>query len=454
MFAILLVLIVIAYRAPSTAPALQNNGVTGGTYTGGVTSQNGYRTVYLAVSDPSELPNGTTSLTFRITNSSAYAWGYGWVRSPGYGQINLVSLSNASLVVSRLEVPENALLTESSIGVQDAKITISGKTYQMVSENVIVAPVIGNGIGNTVLLSITPFVAPSYNTSSTNSTVSAVFAANSVLYNNLTQTTIGSYDKAGSVSDRNLIWITSPSLMVNGSNISLSFQVSGSGPDANIGKVIITGPLVTSYDTNKVENISEAYASEAVSKYIDGEQQNSAGSSLVTSNGIVSLIFNTSSKFNSSSIGISEQYYTGAMQVAEGLSGILISNFSTLTKGTWASNIFGSANGETRINVTALKVGLATGISNSIYNNDVAYANLQTGVKSVGFGILDNGTLVPNGAEQGITIGSGNDTLAYNGVISIGKSGTVQVSLIKGANYTIGVIGENDSYATASVTAT
>ena len=449
-----MVLVVIAYRAPSTAPVLQNNGVTGGTYTGGVTSQNGYRTVYLAVSDPSALPNGTTSLTFRITNSSAYAWGYGWVRSPGYGQINLVSLSNASLIISKLEVPENALLTESSIGVQDARITISGKTYQIVSDKLIVAPVTGNGIGNTVLLSITPFVSPSYNSSGANSTVYAVFAANSVLYNNMTQTTIGSYGEAGSVRDRNLIGIASPSLVVNGANISLSFQASGYGPGANIDKVIITGPIGTSYDTNKVENISETYAGEAVSKYIDEQQQNSAGSSLVTSNGIVSLVFNTSGKFNSSSIGISEQYYTGAMQIAEGLSGILISNFSTLTKGTWASNIFGSANGETRINVTALKIGLAAGISNSIYRNDTAYANLQTGVESVSFGILNNETLVPNGAGDGLMVGQGNDTLTYNGNITIGRSGTVHVSLVKGANYTIGVIGGNDSYATASVTAT
>ncbi len=433
---------------------LQNSGVTGGTYTGGVTSQNGYRTVYLSVSDPSELPPGTTSLTFRIANSSVYAWGYGWVRSSGYGQINLVSLSNSSLIVSRLEVPENALLTESSIGVQDAMITISGKTYRMISDNVIVAPVIGNSIGNTVLLSITPFVTPSYNSGSANSTVSASFAATSILSDNMTQTAIGSYDAKVPVSDRNQIEIRSPSLAVHGTNISLSFQVSGSGPGANIDRVIVTGPLVTSYDTNKVENMSENYANEAVSRYVREEQSASAGSSIVTSNGIVSLVFNTSSKFNSSSIGISEQYYTGAVQIAEGLSGILISNFSTLTKGTWMTSIFGTANGEASINVTALKTDLTAEISNSIYRNDTTYADLQTGVESVMFGVPGNGTLVPNGAEQGMMIGPENITISYDGGITIGRSGTIHVGLINGANYTIGVIGGNDSYATTSVTAT
>ena len=193
---------------------------------------------------------------------------------------------------------------------------------------------------------------------------------------------------------------------------------------------------------------------EGVSRYIHEEQSASSGSSLVTSNGIVSLIFNTSNKFNSSSIGISEQYYAGAEQIAEGLSGILISNFSTLTKGTWAASIFNSANGEASINVTALKADLSAGISNSIYRNDTAYADLQTGVESVSFGVIDNGTLTANGAGQGVTIGNGNATLTHNGSIAIGRSGTVRVNLVKGANYTIGIIGGNDSYATASVTAT
>ncbi len=452
LFAAIVVLIVLGLNTPKSTPN-QSSGITGGIYTGGVTSPNGYRTVYLAVTDPSTLPNGTTALTFRITNSSAYAWGYGWVRSPGYGVVNLLTLNNSNLVVSELEVPENALVTESAIGIKDASIRISGRTYELNISNDIIAPVSENAISNTIVFSITPFIYPIYANGSQNAT-SATFAANAVAaYNAVQGTAIGTYGTASPALDQNLLRIDSASLSENDGISSISLSVIGSGPGADITGLVITGPLRISYDNGSIDNVSYMYANKAVEKYVQKMQDSNSGSSLITSNGIISLVFNTSSKFNSSSIGIDQQYYTGAIQIAEGLSSILVSNFSTLTKGTVASGIFSSSEGVSKVNVTALESDVEAGIKKGIYSNDKGYVDLQSNIDSVRFGVAENGTLVPYENEAGLNLGVSNSSLSYSGVISGGTAGTVHVGLVNGANYTLGVFGGNDSYATIQVKA-
>lgn len=128
----------------------------------------------LLLTDPPQVPSGTTSLTIAYSSLMVEvngAAGQQWITANGSGTIDLMQLINVSEVIGAANLPSNSTVEAVRFTVTSSNITVGNRTSSvLLSNSTIVAKVVGSRDVNStsgVLLDFTPTVAAIYTGNST-----------------------------------------------------------------------------------------------------------------------------------------------------------------------------------------------------------------------------------------------------------------------------------------------
>ncbi len=132
----------------------------------GTLSSSGNSYVPISLTDPPQVPNGTTSLIATYSSVGVHLVGSNssgsWITSQTSGKVDLMSLVNVSEVIAGISVPANAAINEVRFNITNANITINGTIYNVTVPNEeITARVSGNEKVNAssgVLVDLSPSV--------------------------------------------------------------------------------------------------------------------------------------------------------------------------------------------------------------------------------------------------------------------------------------------------------
>ena len=192
----------------------------------------------ISITDPAEVPNGTTSL--EISYSSFHVVYKNSTASPAQstdisasGNLNLLSLINSSEVLAEANLPINASVVLVQFNITSANITINGSVYPVViPSNKLTAPVPGAfsriNASTGLILDFTPVVMSVY---SANSTQYVLVPSIRAIASRIIKRTIGEVTHLDNNTLRNLdavrsnITITSATVSSIGNSTSISVTV-------------------------------------------------------------------------------------------------------------------------------------------------------------------------------------------------------------------------------------
>ncbi|MCL4389243.1 MAG: winged helix-turn-helix domain-containing protein [Candidatus Marsarchaeota archaeon] len=129
----------------------------------------------LSLTDPPQVPSGTTALTVSYSSLQAHLInginGSAWINVSGSGALNLMSLVNVSQVIGAAKVPNNAIINQIRFDITSAQITVNGTTYNVtVPNSQIIAELRSRAVINSstnILVDLSPTVATIYTANST-----------------------------------------------------------------------------------------------------------------------------------------------------------------------------------------------------------------------------------------------------------------------------------------------
>lgn len=131
--------------------------------------------VVFSLTDPPSVPAGTQSLNITYSSLQAHYVGTGnssaWVTGYGSGNLDLMTLINASQIIGTGSVPANSTIDQVKFAISSASIVINGTAYNVtVPSGELVVPVTGaNKVtsNSSVLIDLSPVVTTIYTNSST-----------------------------------------------------------------------------------------------------------------------------------------------------------------------------------------------------------------------------------------------------------------------------------------------
>ncbi len=179
---VVLVIVIVAGAAYlfSTGSKGQYTTTTAGGSTVTTISGSGYNEVPIAMTDPPNVPNGTSALVITYSNVQVHTFGTnssGWVNASGSGSVNLIEVVNSSQTVADANLAANTTINIVRFNITSAKITINGTTYNVsVPSNQVTVAITGSQKVNSssaVLIDFYPTVN-SHTSAQSNSTSSAV----------------------------------------------------------------------------------------------------------------------------------------------------------------------------------------------------------------------------------------------------------------------------------------
>jgi len=401
----------------------------------------GSQQVPIVLTDPQQVPPGTSSLIISYSSVQAHLSNAGnssgWINASGSGSIDLTVLINVSQIIGIASIPTNASINTIRFSVTEATIAINGTAYNVtVPSGQVTAHVTGKTTVNStssVLLDLSPTVVAIVTTNSTVfvmvPSVKAIIVprgAGALVLNVGARNDLTSEERARLEEGQTAL------------NLTITSALLSVSPD-NVTHISIT------------------------------VRDNSNASIIIKHAGIFG---NISATFNNATIHAKAQAYvnnTLTHMESRRLCANTMTNSSNEGEGGIGSIIIGKSDGfGLRINNSVrVNTSICTQAGLSLFRQrlDQALVNVsariesdQVHFKALPFAIASNDTLVvpPNTEEfeaSGIIVQPGQSaTLSFNGVISLGD-GLIRVTLISGVTYKISVQGE-EAIAVANVTAT
>ena len=161
--AVIVIIIAAAFVLLYTGGASQPGGAS--TSTSGSGQQASMAQFPILMTDPAQVPNGTTALNIGYSSVQAlYAKGAsnGWVNAAGSGSLNLMSVINVSSVIASASVPNGSSVSEVRFNITSANIVINGTMYPLtVPSSQIIAHIKGSqqvNASSSVLVDLSPVV--------------------------------------------------------------------------------------------------------------------------------------------------------------------------------------------------------------------------------------------------------------------------------------------------------
>jgi hypothetical protein len=423
---IAIVLIVVSVSAP-------NKGVSTST----VLSSTGAVSTPVLLTDPPQVPNGTSALVVSYSSLAVHTSGTstsGWINAQGSGSVNLMNITNTSQIIGTANLSANTTINMVRFAVTSASITINGVTSNVtVPSGYITAQVTGNQKVNAstgALLDFTPTVATIFTANSTLFVL--VPSVRAVLVGNQSvsaSTHIGAHvqlmesDRVSLEAARPNVSVVASSLSVSGNTTTLSVTVKdNSNMSVDLRHLLL-------YGNQSVFVIPENSLNATV--HINASDESSVG------NGI--------------GVGVNAGVGVGA--------------------GIGSSSGNGSDHGNGSGNAPSNTVGEGSGSSSSGENaishaNESEHETLSVGLEAeqlreFAFQIAQNGTLtlpsLNSESEQesnggyNMTAGS-TATFTFTGVISEGE-GHIVIAPTPGSVYRLVVSGEQGARASTNITA-
>ncbi len=199
--------------------------------------------VPVMMTDPAQVPIGTSALVFTYTAVKVYTTGplgTSVVNGTGSGSVNLISIQNKTQVLGYANLSANSTISKVGFNVTSVTITINGTSYNVpVSNPTVYVSVSGNGKvaqGAGVLIDYTPTVSAAFNNNS--ATFVRVPAAKATIVGGISSSFARSVGATASISANASaslaaitpqINITSASVSVSGNNTTISITVKNNG---------------------------------------------------------------------------------------------------------------------------------------------------------------------------------------------------------------------------------
>jgi hypothetical protein len=249
--------VILSGSAPASVPA------SSVPTSSGQALQSSNATTYTPVmlTDPPIVPNGTSSLIIAYSSVSAHLKGSNssaWVTSNTVGNVDLISLVNASEVIAGLSLPTNSIVNALKFDIKSANIMINGTVYNVtVPSNMVDAQVFGSERINSttdLLLDLSPTVIAEYSNNSTVFVMLPAVKAVVVSHENESNVTASTNNSIGrkyklnrwdnfslSHAHANLS-ITGASLQVSNGTTNLEVTIDNNGnATADLTNVVIVG---------------------------------------------------------------------------------------------------------------------------------------------------------------------------------------------------------------------
>ncbi len=138
-------------------------------------SPSGTTQYYLQLTDPPQVPVGTTSLVATYTSvrlHETFSNGTGtWINSSESGSVDLMSLVNVSQIIAEFQVSANAIVDKAQLDISSANITINGTTYPVTIANPVITVNIQQNAtssnSSSILVDLSPTVVTIFTSNST-----------------------------------------------------------------------------------------------------------------------------------------------------------------------------------------------------------------------------------------------------------------------------------------------
>jgi len=458
-------------------------------------SSNG--TVALLLTDPAQVPDGTTALNVSFNGARFHESGAsnstGFVNVNVSGTINLLSLLNVSQTLGVVSLNKSKGYNTVMLNLSSSTITINGTTYNVTlpSKSLIIHITGFNATTGATLIDLSPTIVQIVSSNQTIFVMVPSVKAVAIGSSNINSTTVhvGARVSLNSNMHSRLrlstpnITITKASLSESNNATSFSVSVRNNGNSSvELNHILLYGIMGVDFNGSLSSDI-QAKPSYALQGGSAGYGISSIISQYANSSYNLSSLFSNLSKKYGSNFSAGLSAGLSAALSSHNTSKILSSiisqisesdiNISDITKNYTAFNHeFGlnissseynsiSANMHNRVNISVMaslhnfniSSKMLRGLMNRANAFDKHYHNMFT------FIINKNGTLsLPfdaNEAEgpQGYTLAAGaNATFSYNGAISFGN-GRILVTPIQNETYSVRVIGEQGAFASYNISA-
>ncbi len=511
---IIIAIIIAAVSLTSSVPKTSTTSTTSSSTTSvSASGQNSQISTSVLLTDPPIVPNGTTSLLIHYSSISIHSISSnGWISSNTQGNINLLNLTNTSVVLANLNISSNSNPNLVRFYISNASITINGTVYNVTVPSAEVTAEISNHSSVNATSSILMQFSPTIVTIYTNTTPDFILvpSVKAVVVGNVLA---GKRPHEGEMlpltksEDRSLKY-ASPNITITNASISqsnntslISFTVTdNSNYSVNLMHASINGQENISINTsaaymvanaltrriddivsqmeNNTENASinstdkiqaNENSSENNSSYkthadINASSNTSAENSSVSSSVKISVIGKNKPIIPATNQRILSTFKTGVeigkfnnfnTEFSDRLESVMGGLTGNSTIGAFVSNAI--TNGT--LNTTSFRNELSNKINvflSQRYNENEAFQNHN---RVIQFQISGNGTLqLPFSEDQfannlGYTLKPGQShTFTFIGRMTL-ANGRMQISMIPGENYTLNIQGDMGARAEANLTA-
>ena len=225
--------------------------------------------VALQLTDPPEVPAGTSSLVINYSSLQVHIMGNSnatWISSNASGSVNVLSLLNVSQTIGTIHAPNGTQIDMVRFAVTSAKITVDNITYPVVLPSVFVTAHVtsSNGINGTssILMSFSPSVVTLL---TSNSTVFVMIPSLKavIMPQGTNQTTLKVGAREGLRPEAHYkfeavvpnITITNASLRVSGNSTLISITIKDNGNQSvTLKDVYLKGNIVASLNSTVLDN--------------------------------------------------------------------------------------------------------------------------------------------------------------------------------------------------------
>lgn len=265
----------------------------------------------ILLTDPPVVPNGTTSLFLQYSSVSVHSpVSGGWVSSNTQGSVNLMALTNLSVVIGNLNLSSNAAPDLVRFYASNANITINGTTYNVTIPGGQITAHLSNNTKlngtSSILVQLYPVVVTIY----TNTTPDFILvpSAKAVMVGNVLagkKPREGEFIPLTHNEDRSLdsatpnITITNASVMQANNTTALTFTLTdNSNYSIRLMHMGLSGPETIS--VNAAIATAEANTIIAKAQHILSETENDSGNTAISSEGNVSSNHTEANSYNAS----------------------------------------------------------------------------------------------------------------------------------------------------------
>ncbi len=478
--------VLLSNKAPLTAQSGQAPAVT-----------QGQSLASLSLTDPPQVPSGTTSLVINYSSLAVHTVAGAWITSNTSGSVDLLTLTNASQVLGNVNVSKGTIIDMARFYVSAVQITINGTAYNVtVPSGQVTAhlstPSTVNGVTQ-VLVQLSPVVVTIF----TNTTPEFVLvpSVRAIAIGNASaarpregeRTSLSARERDDLEAAAPNITITSASLSeVNGSTMLSITVKDNSNASVDLRHIGVRGAESVSVNAAAANQMADAIINrtEGILSHIENESQhsnsaaraNASAHDNISTNGAANSsangTINISARINSSVSAHVHDNNTQGQDSTQGSysQGLYQVNLTAISGYEHEiGDLAGSANIHSfinasvmngTVNTTAFGASVLHMVRDSLDTNLHGFEAFQQDNRILQFQIMANGTLALPFSEDQFSNGYGynlsagqSHTFTFSGPVTL-ANGRLDVALVPGSNYTVTVQGETGAMASTSVNAT